>query len=207
MPGKPPGPGGPGPTSPALSGCLSIMRARAACAARVCPSSRCKCGGPQSRCRPDACRCNRIASDGPGLGQGAWISSWMKVYRVNEPPLPSPARAPAGRGAAEAVSRGRAGGGHFSRIAWAFRAGKKICPFNMALAVAKSPGFSRDIQGFLLVPRGACVLCLWPPCVPRLHSARDVHGLDEARELTESSRPTSRACTAVILDGCCRASA
>jgi len=49
--------------------------------------------------------------DGPGLGQHPWISSKMKVYRVNEPPLPTPAREPAGRGAAEAVSRGCAESG------------------------------------------------------------------------------------------------
>ena len=121
--------------------------------------------------------------DGPGLGQDPWISSSMKVYRVNEPPPPAPARAPAGRGAAEAVSRGRAGGGHFSRIAWAFRAGKKNCPFNIALAEALGQGFSRDVEGFMP---------FWHPEVPQLAGVA-LEGLKpEPITMTDPIRPPWR---------------
>ena len=121
--------------------------------------------------------------DGPGLGQHPWISSSMKVYRVNEPPPPAPARAPAGRGAAEAVSRGRAGGGHFSRIAWAFRSGKKICPFDVALPEALGAFFSRDIAGFMP---------FWHPEVPQLAGVA-LEGLkNEPMTMTDPIRPPWR---------------
>ena len=98
-----------------------------------------------------------------GLGQDARRPSRMKAYRANSPPLAFSLSAPAGRGAAEELKRGRAGGGSFSLICAPSELGKKICHSNVAIARAKSTVFVRSAAAFI---------ANWGPKVTQLGGGR-----------------------------------
>ena len=84
-----------------------------------------------------------------GLGQDARRPSRMKAYRANSLPLAFSLSAPAGRGAAEELKRGRAGGGDSSLSRPPSELGKKICHSNVATAKTMGEAFVEPSAGII----------------------------------------------------------
>ena len=69
------------------------------------------------------------------------VRMWVRVL--------SKCARPAGRAAAEAVSRGQKSRGRFSLIVWPSDSGKKICQSNVAIADAMGEAFVASDRAFM----------------------------------------------------------